>query len=300
MKTKFVSGLLSLGMGLLVTGCVNHVSDYTDVTKNVERSEVSRKYYVTLNPAEPTDTSFEVTIEKTVNYEKKSYEITVGKRSYVPYSGWRQLYEMPAGLGLLPCSILSHVGWLCCLGLWDYDFTWDITCKSFSGMNPFINWETEAGTVEEVISAEKKLVKTEPEVKKSLLSKRPVTLKAGTLSKTYVTDEFGTFNVYLLSLKPEEIFFPLDRQISFFPEEEKTSAKEVVLERKFVTNLLSARDRINDYMLAQTGESLVETLSYLEELGFAKIAYELEKRELKKHENDEHFIRDFRKHGGEL
>ncbi len=295
MKQKHLFHLAGLGMILAWTaGCANHIRNLETTNNESEQNVLSSKYNFTLSQDPPRDTTFTVTIEKLEQVDVKNFEIRTIKSYSTPYSFWRELYEVPSGIGLLPVSLGAHVLFLLSIGMFPYDIPHSINDLAFTGMNPCLNWESESRMEEELIRADKKMLNRSLETRKTPVMKTPVLIQAGDFSRTIATDDFGSFTVHFLSNDPTETFFPLARKVSFFlASEPDKSLKHIILTREFLARLLKARSRINAYKVRPSGRKLMETIIELEKMKFDQLAYALEEAELKKYENNARFQKEF-------
>ncbi len=295
---KHARNLSWIGMGIIlacVGGCANHIRSTETVSNEVEQKTLETKYNFILSPDPPNDTSFSVSIEKLEHREVKSFEIKTVKSYSTPYSGWRELYEVPGGIGLLPVSLGAHLVFMLSIGMLPYEVPRTINNLAFTGLNPCLNWESESRVEEELLEANKKILTNYLENLRTPVAKTQILVQAGDFSKNFITDEFGGFTVHFLSLSQDETFFPLSRKVSFsLASDPGKVLKDVFLTREFLSRLLRARARINAYNANPSGKRLMETVIELEKMKFDQLAYSLEESELKKHAGNEKFLDDFK------
>jgi len=291
--TKITMGCIGTVL-LLGSGCANHLRNIDTVSQETERKILGVKYELKLTPETLRDTTYHVDIEKLESAEVKKFEVHTVKELATPYQWWRELYEIPAGIGLLPVSIGSHLLFLCSFGMFPYDIPKSINELSFTGMNPMLNWESSTRTEETLVLMNKKMLSQGNENVKKPVAQKNILVKAGDLSKICKTDDFGGFTLNFLSLRSEEMFFPLSRKIVFSLESEKNKEiKHYILTRDFLAKLLRARSKMNTYAAHPSGKLLFETVIYLEKTGFEQLAYSLEESELQKHKDDRKFQTEF-------
>ena len=275
-------------------GCANHIRNLETTNQEAEQKVLSLKYQFSLSQDPPRDTVFTATMEKLEQVDVRNFEIRTVKSLSTPYSFWRELYEVPSGIGLLPVSLGAHVLFLISIGMFPYDIPHSISDLAFTGMNPCLNWENETRVEEELVSADRKMLNRSLENRRTPVRKTSVLIQAGEFSRNLETDDFGSFTVHFLSTDPAETFFPLARKVSFsLASDPDKSLKNIILTREFLARLLKARSRINAYKVRPSGRKLMETVIELEKMKFDQLAYALEESELKKYGNNAQFQKEF-------
>ena len=277
------------------SGCANHLRNIDVVTQENDRKLISAKYELKITPETVKDSSFHVEIQKLESAEVRKYEVRTVRTVATPYQWWREFYEIPAGIGLLPGSLGSHLLFILTFGVLPYDIPKSINELSFAGMNPALNWENDARSEDTLLSLDRKMLSNNTENIKIPLAKQRIIVRSGNLSKTFVTDDFGGFDLKFLSLQEKETFFPSARKVSFLLESEKNSElKSIILTRDYLSKLLWARTKINAYKMNPSGKNLYDTVIYLEKNGFELLAYTLEESELNRKAKDKKFQQDFK------
>ncbi|OQA87184.1 MAG: hypothetical protein BWY31_00896 [Lentisphaerae bacterium ADurb.Bin242] len=280
---------------LYASGCANFIRNVESTVPEVERKNVSAMYAVRFDPDPPVNTVFPATAELVEKQLVKNYQVKKTEALVTPYSGWRKCYEVPCGLVLFPVSIASHIVSAVTFGVYPFSVSGVINDLAFSGMNPFLNWETESRTALRPISSERVLTDEVTANKVTPLSKVKVRVLSGERSKDFVTDSFGVFKVTLVGISQEDSLFNAARNLEFQVGDNLTPVKSIILSREFVGKLLRARATIVAYEMAPSGTKLVHAVKTLEKLNFIQLAYDFEKRELEKYKNDTAFMNDFNK-----
>lgn len=296
MKVKNMITVVTLGcMAFIQGGCANHLRNIDVASQENERIVLSTKYELNLSPATIKDSSYKVEIQRLESAEIKKYEVRTVKNISTPYQWWREFYEVPAGIGLLPVSLGSHLLFLCSFGILPYDVPKAVNELSFAGMNPALNWENEARKEETLVALDRKMLSYETENVKTPLAKQNVIVKSGDQTKVFTTDDFGEFELNFLALQEKDTFFPAARKISFIlSSDEERELKFIILTRDYLSKLLWARTKINAYKMKTTGKNLFDTVIYLEKNGFEQLAYMLEETELARNAGDKNFQADFK------
>ena len=296
MRKKHLPLLAVFGiLPLILVGCANHLRDTESVSQEDDKKILNVKYDLKLTPETIRDASYHVEIEKQESVEVKKFQVNTVKSIVTPYQGWREFYEVPAGIGLLPVSICSHLLFICTFGILPYDVPKNITNLSFTGMNPALNWENEERSEENLVSAERKMLSDVTENIRTPLAQQEIVVRSEKDSRKYTTDDFGGFDLNFLALNERDTFYPNARKISFVlegsPEKE---LKHVILTRDFLARLLKAKARINTYRANPSGKDLFDTVIYLEKNGFEQLGYSLEESELARTANDSRFQEEFK------
>ena len=281
-------------MQLFMNGCANNLRETDTVSQEDERKVLRVRHELQLTPETIRDSSYHVEIQKFESVETKKFEVRTVKSIATPYQGWREAYEIPGGICLLPVSICSHLLFICSFGILPYDIPKSITNLSFTGMNPVLNWEDEDRTEEFLVSLDRKMLSDTTENIRTPLAQKGIIVRSEKQSRKYITDEFGGFDLHFLAVNSDDTFFPAARKVSFFAEDAPTKElKYVILTRDYLSKLLWARAKINAYRSNPSGKDLYETVIYLEKNGFEHLAYMLEENELKRRESDKKFQDDF-------
>ena len=295
MKAKNIITVVAMGSSMFFSGCANHLRNIDIVSQENDRKVLNTKYELKLSPETIKDASYHVEIQKLESAEIKKYEVRTVKDIATPYQWWREFYEVPAGIGLLPVSLGSHLLFLCSFGILPYDIPKTINELSFAGMNPALNWENEARSEETLVSLDRKMLSHTTENIKIPLAKQNIVVRSGNQSKIYSTDDFGGFDLNFLALEEKDTFFPAARKVSFVLEsDENNELKRLILTRDYLSKLLWAKTKINAYKMNSTGKNLFDTVIYLEKNGFELLAYTLEESELNRKANDKKFQADFK------
>ena len=276
-------------------GCANHLRYMDMVTQESDRKVLSTKYDLKLSPETVKDSSYHIEIHKLESAEIKKYEVRTVKSIATPYQWWREFYEVPAGIGLLPVSLGSHLLFLCSFGILPYDIPKSINELSFTGMNPMLNWEDESRSEDTLKSLDRKMLSHTSENLKTPLAKQNIVVRSGNQHRIYSTDDFGGFDLHFLALQEKESFFPSARKVSFtLDSAESRELKALILTRDYLSKLLWAKTRINAYKMNPSGKNLFDTVIFLEKNGFEQLGYLLEEKELARKANDKKFQADFK------
>ena len=277
------------------SGCANHLRNIDVVSQENDKKILSQKYELKMTPETIRDASYHVEIQLMESAEVKKYEVRSSRAIATPYQWWREIYEVPTGILLFPVSLTSHLLFLCTFGILPYDVPQSVNELAFAGMNPFLNWESDARSEEQLVSLKRKMLSHSIENSKVPFAKRRILVRSGNRSRVFKTDDFGGFDLNFLGLREQDTFFPLARKVSFTLETDGAQElKRVILTRDYLSKLLWARTKINAYRMNPAGKNLFDTVIYLEKNGFENLAYALEENELNRNANDKKFQTDFK------
>ena len=279
---------------LLSGGCANHIKNIETTTIGEDKKILNTKYELKLSPDTIKGSSFQVEIQKVEFCEIKKYKLNTIKSHETPYSGKKELYEIPAGIGLLPVSIGAHLLFICSFGMFPYDYPQLINNYAFTGLNPALNWEDEKRSIEKVVRIDRDLTSHVNETLKDPLAQNNIVVQAGNMQKTFFTDEFGVFELKFLSLKENDSFLPGSRKLSITLEgNKKICLKQLLLPRNYLSKINQARLEIDEYSKNPSGKKLFDTVISLERQGFDELAYMLEESEIAKFSGNKQFQLDF-------
>ena len=162
---KALKQIFLLGACLIsVTGCQNHIRHELLKEKKISRSAPQVTYFLNVNQEIVDKPIVKLTLTKESAFEVTELEEQVTKEIYTPYRGVYSFYEFPSGLLVLPGAVVVNLADFFTLGLLPNSFTDSLLNVSFTGMNPFLNWESEKRSKSNMLSTETKEVDKRNEV----------------------------------------------------------------------------------------------------------------------------------------
>lgn len=295
MKRITIAMFVSMA-AIFITGCQNHIRTDILKEKRVERSKQSVNYFLNVNQEVIHQPIIKFTLNKETMYHVVEFEDLVKNDLYTPYKGVYEFYEFPGGLLVLPGTIVVNVVDFALLGLLPNRFTDDLLDISFTGMNPFLNWESEERSVTKVLSKESKEIDKRNEVVKQAAGDEDIVIESDfTTLNNIKTDTKGIAKIYVHD--PSVKFIDnVDRlrEINVYVrkgEPEETHVN-LLFDRKLRMRLVKARSYIDKYRKNKTGASLAKLVMEIEELSFPRLALTLERDELKQADS-EGFTKEF-------
>ena len=276
-----------------VPACRNHIKTVTRTSNETNKKELSNNYKVTLTPPKITEARFAVTVESIKKMRVESFQVIREIEFATPYQGWRESYEFISGACLLPASLGSHLVFVFSFGMLPYRYCQRINELAFTGMNPFMNWESSDRVEKTILKNQRKMIDVKEEVKQEPLSNRKISVQLAKMRYPQKTDKNGSFEVKLLEPSGNSIVNLYTRKMDLLLDGSDTVLKGIILPRSFLSKINKAQIALTLYASNPNGKELDRTLKQLEKLGFVKLAYELESQELKKHKNDNKFMQEF-------
>ncbi|MBR2364848.1 MAG: hypothetical protein IKA79_06570 [Lentisphaeria bacterium] len=248
-----------------------------------ERSVIRDVPVVQLLEKDETNGSLRFKLTGSKESEVKVYEIRNTISRYTPYQGWRELYEVPMGLVLLPVAICSHVLNIVTIGIFPYSWCRSLDAYGLAALNPFLNNESESRFEEEPFRSHRDLVDTKNESISYILHHTDVMFKIGDKSKHKLTDDTGVVSFDLIDIKGMGLSLDNDdREFKVYVGSSAVPSYTWVIPRALQSRLMRVRAQIKAYEKNPTPANLYKAVTKLEELQFSKLSYQLEKTELKK------------------
>ncbi len=281
MNYKVISWSFGIGTALLLSGCANHLENIIKEAPENERIVVDDQYILSLDKDVPDDSSFTVTLEQAENIKVNVFQVRKSSALYTPYQGWREFYEVPAGLGLFPVAICSNILSVFSFGIFPFSASGAITKYSFDGLNPFMNFESRSRVEEIPDQVERTLVDSYTENKRVPLAEEWLLAKSdGNTYYRVSTDKLGQAEIVLLSTDLEQSGSIDIRTLDIYLERDNVKCKSVPLSRRLLNRLSDARKAMLKYYSNPSGTALAECVKKLEDLSFEKLAFQLEAKEL--------------------
>lgn len=289
----FLSMAAVAAMICVCAGCANVVRPYDDTEDRVDRTELGIKRTVLFTPDPPNSVDFTATAATVNKQQVKKYQVFIHGEIVTPYEGWREIYEIPAGLVLIPVSLCSHIISVFSFGVYPFSFSNEITDLAYSGVNPTLNWESESRTEKRPLTSTEKLVDEQEEDKVTPIQDATILVETGDFSRKFTADKFGNVKLSLVALERENSLFRGDRVFLFTVDDDTKVTRQLLISRDFANQLLRARATVMRYENAPSGRGLSRAVKTLEDMKFTNLAYLLEKRELAKNRDNQAFLEEF-------
>jgi len=141
-----------------------------------------------------------VQVQDSESFDITTYESKTDYDVSTPYQGVRELYEFPAGLLLLPVAIVVNVLDFVTLGLIPNSATDNLLDWSFTGMNPFLNFESEKRSERTLTKTDKKKIDEKEEFLKKPLAGHVMQVSSNGARIDVTLDEIGKAEFSLIRL----------------------------------------------------------------------------------------------------
>ena len=284
MKNFSATASAALAAALVFAGCANHIEDITKEIPENTRTVLERQYVIKTDKEIPDSASFKITLEEMESVRVTVYQVRRDSSLYTPYEGWRESYEVLAGVCMFPVAIVSNVLSVFTFGMFPFAWSGAVTKYSFDGMNPCMNFESR-GRVEEIpAKVERTQVDSYTESKQTPVANEWLVIRPGSDSFWRVrTDNLGQAEIVLLSTDPDQFKNISSRYLDIYLEKNNIKCKTVPMSRRLLGRLADARKAMLKYYSAPSGASLAACVKELEALSFEGVAFQLEDGELKKH-----------------
>jgi len=282
--------LLLLALGLAcqyLAGCANHLDPETTTEHKVDRVEVSHQLDIETSAKETiTEPVVDVAVQEASKFHIKEMEGSTQYDVYTPYQGWRELYEVPMGVVLLPVAVVINLADFLTLGLIPNSATDTVLDWSFAGMNPFLNIESKTRTERSVIKQELKPLDEKDEYIKQPVANADLTVVAHGVRYDKKTDANGKARINMLELSQ----FDDGLDVVEFDARTKdiTAKEELNVSRQLSARLLQASLVLKKYPAGEEKatvypnggtadtKALANDVAKLSQLGFEKESRKLE------------------------
>lgn len=280
MKKNYLLFLAALLLAV-TCGCRNHIKDIDSSMTDYERTVTRDLPMLQVLEADQDNCFYRLRITGNKDAEVKVFEVQNTISRFTPWSGWRELYEVPMGLVLVPVGLCSHVLNIATLGIFPYSWCWDLDCVSFAALNPCINIESDTRYQDEPLRSRRDQVDTRQENSVYAMHHTNVSLVVGTKIKHTITNNIGIAQFDLLDIKGDSIVLNNhDRELKIFVGTSKEPIFSRIISRSVRNRIAKASAAIKNYYKKPTGKTLHKTVILLEELKFTRLSYLLEKQEL--------------------
>lgn len=239
--------LCLLSFCLFVTGCANHIKIDTLTETEITRDQLSHSVDIETNAGSlVTNPLINVNVKDNKTFNVKTFEKKSDFDLSTPYEGVRELYEFPMGVVLLPVAVVVNVLDFATLGLLPDRFTDAVLDSSFSGMNPFLNIESETRVERKLVKSDSKIVDEKEEYFVKPLSSQELSVSTGNGDGMQVMlDVNGKAEVSLVRLST--LSMNIENVILTVKSEDVTTQKDIDVSRQLRSQLVLASDVTNKY-----------------------------------------------------
>ena len=288
-RSILASTSATLCVALLLGGCANHLPQRSEHEARTERKLLDHSLRIEVGEPllELPQRRIRILDQKT--WEVTDFEVTRRYDRYTPYQAWRKLYEIPLGAVAVVAGVGANVLNVVMLGKLPESATRGWINYGFSGLNPFINVESNGRSQQNLASLEEQRRDARMEYSSLPWAERPVLITAGSETHELSTDRNGVLRLNLLDgpFANQDISLVGKLQLQVEDPQDATRADATLLvSRNLRGKLLEAHDLIFDDLEGDDVDQWVHRVKRLSELGLEDEASELEQSLVELTRND--------------
>lgn len=288
-RSILASTSATLCVAFLLGGCANHLPQRSEHEARTERKLLDHSLRIEVGEPllELPQRRIRILDQKT--WEVTDFEVTRRYDRYTPYQAWRKLYEIPLGAVAVVAGVGANVLNVVMLGKLPESATRGWINYGFSGLNPFINVESNGRSQQNLTSLEEQRRDARMEYSSLPWAERPVLITAGSETHELSTDRNGVLRLNLLDgpFANQDISLVGKLQLQVEDPQDATRADATLLvSRNLRGKLLEAHDLIFDDLEGDDVDQWVHRVKRLSELGLEGEASELEQSLVELTRND--------------
>lgn len=288
-RSILASTSATLCVALLLGGCANHLPQRSEHEARTERKLLDHSLRIEVGEPllELPQRRIRILDQKT--WEVTDFEVTRRYDRYTPYQAWRKLYEIPLGAVAVVAGVGANVLNVVMLGKLPESATRGWINYGFSGLNPFINVESNGRSQQNLASLEEQRRDARMEYSSLPWAERRVLITAGSETHELSTDRNGVLRLNLLDgpFANQDISLVGKLQLQVEDPQDATRADATLLvSRNLRGKLLEAHDLIFDDLEGDDVDQWVHRVKRLSELGLEEEASELEQSLVELTRND--------------
>ncbi|MCQ4311973.1 hypothetical protein NAV33_08745 [Pseudomonas stutzeri] len=296
MLNRSIPACATFCVALFLTGCANQLPQRSEQEARTERKLLDHSLRIEVGEPllELPQRRIRVLDQKT--YEVTDFEVTRRYDRYTPYQAWRELYEIPLGAVAVVAGTGANVLNVVLLGNLPESATRGWISYGFSGLNPFINVESNGRSQQNLASLDEQRRDERLEYSSLPWAERPVLVTAGTEIHELSTDRNGVLRLNLLDgpFSDQDISQVGKLHLQVEDSQDATRADaSLLVSRSLRGKLLEAHDLIFDDLEGDDVSRWVYRVKRLSELGLEEEASELEQSLVELTRNDPDLQQEF-------
>ncbi len=281
-------------LGLALSGCANQIR-LEEADHEIPRNELIKQSF-SIDGAGDLIESPQVNLHfSTVAvYNRKIEFVTIRTEEFTPYSGWREFYEVPAGLITAGPAIVFKVLDVLTLDFIPNNASNGFATWSFAALNPFLNAQSEKRSttlMTEDITGETEVT---VETLREPLANLPVHVRINaTPAEELKTNDEADLSFHLLDILPGRIEETPRKLIVSGPPGSTAAGmrEEIFIGRELGQDLVTASNYLVRYDATRYSLEFLATSIYtLDQLGFKAYSLRLEDRVIAQRGYDEEAI----------
>ncbi len=269
-----------LASALASAGCANHLR-FVDVLEEDTETQLRASRVEIEGAEEPLRSArATLTLVRIDSFEDSTARRTVRYDEHTPFSGWRELYEVPGGLVSVPLSFGVNALSVALLGYLPHETARRYTWWTWAALNPLLNAESETRTRRERVEVLADRTERSERAHRTPLARRPASVRFdGEREARRRSDARGVLSFHLLeAIDPAGDGRPLRLIVSFWPEEgEDPVTLESLVHRDLASRLRLARGAMRAIdQHRHSPHFLARAVFELDRLGFDEYSLSLE------------------------
>jgi len=299
MSTRSTSSLVAAALcgSLLLSGCANQLPQRSEHEERVERKLLDHSLQIDVGtPGTLELPQRRIRVQEQKTFEVTEFEVTRRYDRYMPYQGWRKVYEMPLGVVAFVGGIGANVVNVFALGNLPESVTRGWIRYGIDGMNPFMNVQSNGRAEQNLASIDEKQRDKRTEYSSLPWSERPVTVTAGKNSQELLTDRHGVLRLNLLEgpFSDDEVSRIGRLQFSVQdPSDDTRADASLLVSHSLRGKLKEAHALIYDDLEGDDVHHWVHRVKRLSDLGLEEEASELEQSLIELTRNDPELQKEF-------
>lgn len=294
---------------LLLSGCANQLGQRSEHEQRIERVLV--EHSLQIDVGEPPVLELpqrRVRVLEQTTFEVTEFEVSRHYDRYTPYQGWRELYEVPLGVGAIVAGVGANVANIVTFGNVPDSATKGWFDYGFAGLNPAMNVESHGRSQQNLASTDETQKAKRKEYASLPWIDRPVSVIAGKQHYDLSTDSKGILRLNLLD-SPFADQADISRvgklQLSVVDPQDGTHAEaNLLVSRSLRGKLVEAHGLIFNDLEGDDVAQWVHRVKRLADLGLEEEASELEQSLIELTRNDpelqQEFLQSLQKNAGRL
>lgn len=292
------TGICLVLSSLLLAGCANRIAS-TEFQREIPETKSSKESFSAAGePDLLTSPQVQLTFLRIETRESRLLYVTTRTEEFTPYSGWRELYEVPSGIICLPFAVAFKVIDFLALGFIPDTQSDGFVSWSFAAMNPFMNVESKRRVVQEEHEEVTRETDLGTDTIKAPLANAPLHVRFnGTPAEELSTDDQGLLSFHLLDILPGRLEEPPRKLIlTGAPGSEAADVRvEIFIDRTLAQRVQAASGYLLRFDASRYSvEYLANAIYQLDQLGFKSYSLRLEDRVIAERSYDPDDLQKFK------
>lgn len=273
---KSVLALFTIAAVSLTSGCANHISTETDISRSIDRQIIANDLEINAFQNPKSMEQLKVEVKQNIAYTVKENEKTIHFDISTPYQPARELYEPFVGIIAIAGGVVVNVLDFALLGLLPNNLTDAPLQFGFAGLNPLMNIESKTRIKRKELTTEiNELDSREEFISKPYVGE--IVLKADQDTFTAQADHRGnsTFNLSDVFAKNGTNYMNFEVSVQA---EDISAVKPVYIDRKSMSHISKLAEVLRKYESEEPVNvaDAASDIRTIAEMGFSDKSHALE------------------------